>query len=146
MVRVGIRGINTMIALERGTQPLHQIDEQHYIKPIQYMLAGFKNFDPATEKNLVCHPDLPEFAQAHAYKIELVAQHVTGDLIAMAFYYLLRIGEYTTKTKQKMRTRTRQFCEKDVTLFKVRNGWMCELPCNASAADVMSADAATLRI
>ena len=109
-------------------------------------MAGFKNFDPATEKKLACHPDLPEYAQAHAYKCESEAQHTTGDLITIAFYYLLRIGEYTTKTKRKKRTRTRQFREKDVTFFKVRNGRLCELPRNASVADVMSADAATLRI
>ena len=111
------------------------------------MLAGYKNFDPATEKKLACHPDLPQYAQKIAYESKSISQQATGDLITIAFYYLLRIGEYTTKTKRKKkRTRTRQFREKDVTFFKIINGRMCELPRNAPEADIVTADAATLRI
>ena len=49
-VGAGIGGVNTMIALDTGHQPLHQLDGVHFIKPIQHMLAGFKNYDLPTER------------------------------------------------------------------------------------------------
>jgi len=146
MVQAGLGGFNTTIALERGTQPFHQIDRQSYIKPIQHMLAGFNFFDPATEKKLACHPDLPDFAREHAYKGKSTAQHATGDLIVIAFYFLLRIGEYTAGTKRKKKTRRRQFREKDVTFFKQKKGMLTALPRDTPAEEIMMADAATLRI
>ena len=82
------------------------------------MLAGFKNFDPATENKLACQTDLPEFARAHAYKGKSATQQAVGDLIVIAYYYLLRIGEYTAGNKRKKKTRTRQFREKNVTFSK----------------------------
>ena len=54
------------------------------------MLAGFRSFDPPTEKKLACHPDLPLFAVTSAYKGETsVVRQATGDLVCIAFYYLL---------------------------------------------------------
>jgi len=112
------------------------------------MLKGFANFDPATEKKLAAHPDLPEFACRHGYEGRNSPQRqAAGDLVCIAYYYLLRVGEYTTKTRRKKRTRTRQFRAKDVTFFKRNaNGLLLALPRNASAKDIMSADAATLQI
>ena len=98
-VRAGLGHVNTQIALDTGRQPLHQRDGQHYIKPIQHMLAGFKNFDPAVEQKLACHPDLPDFACDFGLREGATQQQqATGDLVLIAFYYLLRVGEYTTKT------------------------------------------------
>ena len=147
-VRAGLGGVNTTIALDTGRQPIHQQDGKHYIKPVQHMLAGFKNFDPPTEKKLACHPDLPSFACAWAHrKGTLAQQQAIGDLTLIGFYYLLRIGEYTTKTRRKKKTRTRQFRAKDVTFFK-RNvrGDMIAMSKQASDSELMMADAATLRI
>ena len=59
------------------------------------MLAGFKNFDPAVEKKLACHPDLPKFACAHAHAQRqgtTEAERVIGDLILIAYYFLLQVG------------------------------------------------------
>ena len=52
MVRAGLGGVNMTIAMEKGKQPLHQLDRKHCIKPIQYMMAGFGNYDPATENKV----------------------------------------------------------------------------------------------
>ena len=112
------------------------------------MLAGFKNFDPAVEKKLACHPDLPKFACAHAHREgSTEAEKAVGDLVLIAYYYLLRVGEYTTKGRRKMKTRTRQFRLKDLTFYRKRSdGLMQALPANAADKDIMSADAATLKI
>ena len=80
-VQTGLDGVITMIALETGEQPFHQWDGTHYIKPIQHMLVGFKNFDPAVEKNLACHPDLAAFACAWGLREDAtVQQRAVGDL------------------------------------------------------------------
>ena len=147
-VRAKLGAIGTQIEMDTGGQPLHQRDGVHYIKPIQHMLAGCKNFDPATEKKLACHPDLPRRAYVHGYRRGgSAATRATGDLILIAYYYLLRVGEYTTKARRKQRTRTRQFRMKDVTFYKRgRHGVMKALPPNAPEKSIMTADAATLRI
>ena len=147
-VRAGLGGVGTTIALDTGRQPLQQLDGKHYIKPIQHMLAGFGNFDPAVEKKLACHPDLPAFAVEWGNRKGTTPfQQAVGDLIVIAFYYLLRIGEYTAKTRRKSRTRTRQFRVMDVTFFvRDDDGYLVALAVDASAKDIMRAEAATLRI
>ena len=113
------------------------------------MLAGFKNFDPEVEKKLACHPDLPTFACKHGYTGRSSPQReATGDLMLVAFYYLLRVGEYTTKSRRKRkRTRTRQFRLKDIVFFRNdASGRPRPLPHDATDEEIMSADAATLRI
>ena len=118
-ISTGVGGVATQIGLDRGTRPLHQPGSDKYILPIQRMLAGFRSFDPPTEKKLACHPDLPLFAVTNAYKGKAsVVRQATGDLVCIAFYYLLRIGQYTTKTRREKKKQKRQFRVKDVTSFK----------------------------
>jgi len=72
------------------------------------MLAGLKNFDWTTEKKLACHLDLPLFACAWAYhKGTFPQQQAIGDLTLIRINYLLRIGEYTVKTRRKKKTRAK---------------------------------------
>ena len=59
MVRTGLGGVTAKIAIDTGAHLLDQKDGTHYIKPIQLMLAGFSKIDPAVEKKLAEHPDLP---------------------------------------------------------------------------------------
>ena len=147
-VQAALGGINMTISLETGKQTLHQIDGKNYIKPIQHMLVGFKNFEPLVEKNLAVHLDLPKFAAAYGNKPGAGEyRKAMGDLVLIVFYYLLRICEYTTKTRRKKKTRTCQFRENNVTLFKLNTeGELRALPHNTSLEEVMTADAATPQI
>eukprot|EP00956_Cyclotella_meneghiniana_P024686 scaffold49904_cov49-Cyclotella_meneghiniana.AAC.1 len=75
------------------------------------------------------------------------ATKATGDSCLMAFYFLLRVGEYTIKGTRNESKQTVQFRVKDVTFFKKdAAGRLRQLPPNASEEDIMSADAATLRL
>ena len=67
-VGTGLGGVATQIGMDRGERPLHQPGIDKFILPIQHMLAGFRSFDPPTEKKLACHPDLSFFAVTNAYK------------------------------------------------------------------------------
>ena len=128
---------------------MHDPGRDFYIAPLQHALAGWANYDPPTEKKLACHPDLPEWACEHGYEGRpSPLRQATGDLVCVAFYYLLRVGEYTAKTRRKKRKRTRQFWVKDVTFFVrcLLTGLMHPLPADATDEQILAADAATLRI
>ena len=105
--------------MDTEAQPLRQQDNKHNIKPLQHMHAGFKKYNPATEKKLACHPDLPRFVRSHAYQSgSSVAEKAVRDLVMILYYYLLRVGEYIPSTRRKLKTRTGQFHLKDGTFYK----------------------------
>ena len=65
----------------------------------------------------------------------------------IAFYYLLRVGEYTVKGSRNNTKQTVQFKYKDVTFFKKNNrGKLRCLPRDAPAHLISSADGATLKL
>ncbi len=65
----------------------------------------------------------------------------------MAFYYLLRIGEYTIKGTRNNTKQTVQFKYEDVTFFKKNKaGQLWCLPWNAPAHLIATADGATLKL
>jgi hypothetical protein len=47
-----------------------------------------------------------------------IKEQAVGDLALNAFYYLLRVGEYTVKEKQNKSKQTVQFKLEDVSCFK----------------------------
>jgi hypothetical protein len=62
------------------------------------MLDGFCKADPPTTKQLPVEAEVPEFLvklglESDARELD----QAIGDLTMIAFYYLLCIGEYTTK-------------------------------------------------
>ena len=69
------------------------------------------------------------------------------DLTVTALYFLLRVGKYTTITRQKKKTWIRQFCVKDATFSKYnRHGQLVALLKNAPTEDIMDANAEILHI
>jgi hypothetical protein len=70
-----------------------------------------------------------------------------GDLALIAFYYLLRIGEYTIKGSRNDSKQTQQFKVADVTFFKRNDkGTLRQLPRHASPDLILTADSATLEL
>ena len=62
------------------------------------MLDGWRKQDPPTMKKLPVEADVPELLSTigsapHANELD----KAIGDLSLIAFYYLLRVGEYTIK-------------------------------------------------
>lgn len=70
-----------------------------------------------------------------------------ADLIIIAFYYLLRVGEYTIKGQRNNTKQTVQFRMQDVTFFRHdHQGALRQLPRNASTQGIMTAHSATLKL
>eukprot|EP00985_Skeletonema_marinoi_P013898 scaffold6992_cov241-Skeletonema_marinoi.AAC.1 len=111
-------------------------------------MDGWRKEDPPTEKKLPVEADVPEFLadmgrQAQATPL----QQAVGDLALIAFYYLLRIGEYTGKPSKNDTKQTEQFKLQDVTFFRRDSqGMLRQLPRNAPASMIMEATSATLKL
>ena len=92
--------------------------------------------------------DVPEYL----VKLGLVigASHMVqalGDLVLIAFYFLLRVGEYTSKGTRNESKQTVQFHGRNVTFFKEdKNGVLKQMSRNAPAHVIMTADSATLKL
>ncbi len=83
------------------------------------MLDGYRKVDPATQKKLPIQADVPELLVETAYQPgTLECQRATADLTMIAFYYLLRVGEYTVKGSRNNTKQTVQFKYEDVSFFK----------------------------
>ena len=121
-----------------------------FIEPVHRMLQGFANDDPPTTKKLPVDVDVPEFlcdlgCSEHASPKDCRV----GLLALVAFYFLLRVGEYTSKLRngQHETKKTVNFRVCDVTFFKKdENERLRLLPSDATPEERLSADGATLRL
>ena len=112
------------------------------------MLEGWSKDDPPTLKMLPVESDVPEFmASLGTMPAATQLGKAIGDLSLIAFYYLLRVGEYTCKGTRNETKQTIQFKFEDVTFFK-RNkaGDLRCLPRTSSDSLIATADGATLKL
>ncbi len=87
-----------MIALTTNTNPTKILRSDTLLPSLQQMLDGFRKVDPPTTKQLPMGADVPEFLVQLGLSPEArELDQAIGDLTMIAFYYLLRIGKYTTK-------------------------------------------------
>ena len=112
------------------------------------MIEGWEKSDPKTVKMMPVEADVPEYIASIATLPDATElDKAIGDLVLIAFYYLLRIGEYTCKNKRNNSKQTIQFKFEDVTFFKktIKGDLRC-LPRTASDLLISSADGATLKL
>ena len=111
------------------------------------MIDGWNKEDPPSTKKLPVEIDLPEAIANEGLKAGVSNLIVAvGQLVLIAFYFLLRIGEYTCKGTRNESKQTVQFRMKDITFFKKLNGRLRQLPRNAQDQDIMLADGVTLKL
>lgn len=118
------------------------------IPRVAQMMAGWKKEDPPTTKKLPVGIDIPEYISQCSLRPTATEQEKSAaDLILIAFYYLLRIGEYTVKGTRNSTKQTVQFRMQDVTFFRSDSaGTLRQLPRNAPTEHIMSAHSATLKL
>ena len=137
-----------MIALECERNPLKINGSERTIPRIQQMLDGWAKADSPTQKMLPVEADVPEYmAKLGLLPDASQLDKTIGDLALIAFYYLLRIGEYTFKSSRNESKQTVQFKMEDVTFFKrtQRRELRC-LPQDAPDELISTADGATLKL
>ena len=143
-----ITAVGQTISMAVGHNPTKVIGSDKFLPALQIMIDGFAKEDPPTRKMLPVESDVPELLVEMGYSKSGTAHtRAVGDLSLIAFYYLLRIGEYTVKGKRNNTKQTVQFKLEDVTFYnKTRNGQLRCLPKNAPAHLILSADSATLKL
>ena len=152
-IRVGsvssaITAIGSTISLAYGVNPTKINDSDKLLPRLAQMFAGWKKADPPTIKKLPIAIDSPELLSAVAQENDAnELDKAIGDLALIAFYYLLRVGEYTIKGHRNNSKQTVQFRVQDVTFFrKDHNGTLRQLSRFAPCADILTADSATLKL
>ena len=116
--------------------------------PLQLMLKGWSKVDPATKKKLPVESDVPEFMATMGLRKEATElERRVGDLALVAFYYLLRVGEYAVTGTKSADKQTTQFTVKDVAFFrKNAMGQLRQLGKKATNEQLLTAAGATLRL
>jgi len=112
------------------------------------MIEGMAKEDPPTIKKLPVEADVPELlADAGRQKEATPLQSAVGDMALIAFYYLLRVGEYTVKGHRNSSKQTEQFRLRDVTFFyKDKYGKLRQMRRDASDEEIMAAHSATMKL
>jgi hypothetical protein len=147
-VSAAITAIGTKISLATGVNPTKEPAGDKMIPRLAQMLQGWKKDDPPVIKKLPVEVDIPEFLAVNGNSPGANALDAAiGDLSLVAFYYLLRVGEYTIKNKRNNTKQTVQFRMKDVTFFKRdHNGTLRQLSRRAHPTEILLADSATLKL
>ena len=111
-------------------------------------LEGYRREDPPSTPQLAVPVAVPEECFKLAYTSNDPLNNAVGDLALIAFYYLLRVGEYTKPKlrvingKTKRATRTQQFKIKNIGFFKNNK----ILPRRSKLHELLQADSCTLKI
>ena len=112
------------------------------------MVEGFRREDPPSIPQLAIPITVPNACMKAALHTSSPPEKATGELILIAFYYLLRVGEYTKPKyiqqsgKRIRSTRTVQFTVSNVGFFK--DGKI--LRRDAPLSLLLQADSCTLKI
>ena len=117
-VSKAITAIGQTIAMERGVNPTKLANSKDLLPQLAQTLEGWRKADPPTTKQLPVESDVPELLAATGARpgaSELVK--AVGDWTLIAFYYLLRVGEYTIKGSRNETKQTTQFRVRDITFF-----------------------------
>ena len=147
-VSSALTAIGQTIALACDANPIKAVGSERLLPRLQIMLDGYRKADPPTRKKLPVQADVVELLVDAAYKNgQNPGQQATADLSMIAFYYLLRVGEYTIKDKRNNTKQTVQFKFEDVSFYKKNSrGNLRYLPRDASDELIMTADGATLKL
>jgi hypothetical protein len=143
-----ITSVGQTIALATNTNPTKIAGSEKLLPRLQQMLDGFCKADPPMTKQLSVEADVPEFLvnlglSPEARKLD----QSIGNLTMIAFYYLLRIGKYTTKGARNNSKQTQEFKLGDITFFaKDKQGNLCCLPRDAPSEQIEAADGATMKL
>jgi len=115
-VSVALSAISKTIQLAGQPPLLGRAPGQAWPVRIRELLEGYHREDPPPRSQLAIPVQVLEHLHRQSQANPTSIQAAQTDLCIIAFFYLLRVGEYTY-TKPKERRRTTQFRLKDVRLW-----------------------------
>ena len=106
---------------------------------------SYKNEDPAPKPQLALPVSVIEDVMKNEGASQSPKDQALADLVVLAFFFLLRVGEYTPSGNRK--TRTTQIRRKDLQFWRKRpSGIMDRLSPLSTLADLLTADSVTVTL
>ena len=139
-VQVSLRAITARFELDGEQSPVVN-SQGKYHKKIGQLIEGYRRNDPPPKFQLAVPLTVPAFMHTYS-RSGTMKQRAVGDMALIAFYFLLRVGEYTSTTN-KAKKLTQAFRIQDVTLWDNNTILDHSLPLDAL---LIRCTAATLRI
>ena len=119
-----LTSVGQEIALACGDNPTKLKGADKMLPRLQQMYDGWRKEDPPTTKQLPVESDVPEYiANLGRVRGSTALDQAIGDLVLIAFYYLLRIGEYTVKGSRNATKQIYAFPYDDGGKSKTWRGW-----------------------
>ena len=146
-VKLALSSISKTIELAGQRSPIYKADETYKV-PVARLVEGMRRDDPPPVPQIAVPISVPEKVLKTGQDSKHPIIKAIGDLTLIAFYYLLRVGEYTkpkftTVNGQQVRaTRTVQFALKNVGFFQ--KGHI--VPRASPLSELLEADSCTLKI
>jgi hypothetical protein len=146
-VSEALSAVAKTLQLAGKPSPIHEAEGIYKI-PVARLVEGYRRQDPPSVPQLAVPVSVPEEMYRQGYNTKCPTRRATGDLGLIAFYYLLRVGEYTKPRystrngTRKRATRTVQFRVSDIGFF--REGKI--LARNCPLKILLSATSCTLKI
>ena len=158
-VRAGHAGRKDRVSAKRVQQALAAVASAHHmaLKPsptyqdqarqthwpaLKQQTEAYRREDPPPKRKLALPITVPHFIVQQGLQTTIPFYQALADLICIAFYFLLRIGEYAY-TPPKQRTRTQRFRVKDVIF---RRADQSIIPNTAPLHELLTATHGTLTI
>ena len=142
-----LSAISKTLELAGQSSPVYETPGTYRV-PVARLMEGYRRVDPPAVPQIAVPAKVPRACQQAAYKTKNDNLKAIGDLAIIAFYYLLRVGEYTKPRfvnragKSKRATRTIQFTIGDIGFFKNNKILMR----NSCLQTLLTADSCTLKI
>lgn len=112
---MALRAIGTQFLLDGERSPLGT-PQTGYPKAIHQQLEGYKREDPPSQPKLAVPLEVPRFINLTGRHSNSPRNQAIGDMAIIAFYYLLRVGEYTYFKPSEHRV-THQLTIADIKLW-----------------------------
>ena len=134
--------------LNASTLPPLYKAKNSYKEPVARIIKNYRREDPPSTPQLAVPVQISEECQCAGYISNNPLKKAVRDLVIIAFYYLLRVGEYTKPRitikngKTRRATRTMQFSVANIGFFKDNK----ILPQESPLQKLLTADSCTFKI
>ena len=113
-----LSSISQTITMDFEVDPTRKKGTNQFLLRVAHILDAYRKEDPPTDKKLPVEIDVCKWLVTAAMTLGATAlMCAVGDWSLIAFYFLLRIGEYAKKLSRNESKQTKQYKMEDVTFF-----------------------------
>ncbi len=110
-VQTALGAVGKTIELDGIVNPLHCPGTTNYHAALTMQMETYRRTDPATDKQVAVPVSIPNFIFLDTRISNDRRVKAIGELALIAFYFLLRVGEYTYHGKGARRTKQFRLCD-----------------------------------